>query len=177
MTSQATSKSAIMILAVAMLAGCGQRSGATRHAHAMSQRSDQEIVTRIRVAGHRDKSAIEVAPLRDPAVLQLTDQAYAAEAAGRYQDAANTIDQALKITPKAPELLQYRAELAIRLHEYKAAVDLANQSFLLGPRMGSLCARNWQTIVEMREHSGHTDAAASARKQLARCQVDGPIRM
>lgn len=140
-------------------------------------RPSRDIVASIRAAGTQDKSAIEVQPLRDPAVQQLTDAAHADEAAGHYRQAANSIDEALKLTPKSPDLLQYRAELAVWLHDYVGAVRYANQSFLLGPRLGSLCKRNWQTILEIRQVSGDEAGAKSARAQRDKCQVNGPVRM
>ena len=64
--------------------------------------------------------------------------------------AAAKLDQAIKLNPESPDLLQDRAEMAIRLKDYAAAEQLAHQSWSLGPKLGPLCARNWQTIVEMR---------------------------
>ena len=140
-------------------------------------KSSADIVASIRAVGRQDKSAVEVAPLRDPTVQHLTDKAYAEEASGQFQQAAKDVDHALKFTPKSPDLLQYRAELAVRLHDYDAAVRLAEQSYQLGPRVGSLCARNWQTIVEMRKLSGDQAAVVSARTQRDKCRVEGPVRM
>lgn len=142
-----------------------------------ASRPSYDVVAAIRAAGQQDKSAIEVAPLRDPAVQHLVDAAHAAEAARNYKDAAGKLDQALKLAPHSPDLLQDRAELAVRLGDYADAERLARESFATGPKLGSLCARNWQTVVEMRKLAGDQASVASARHALAQCQVDGPVRM
>lgn len=157
-----------------LLSACGSAPAPKRQAVA---KSSADIVASIRAAGRQDNSAVEVAPLRDPTVQHLTDKAHAEESSGQFKQAAADVDQALKVTPKSPDLLQYRAELAVRLHDYTAATRLAAQSFQLGPRLGSLCARNWQTIVEMRRLSGDQASTASASKQRDKCHVAGQIRM
>ena len=67
--------------------------------------------------------------------------------------------------------------LAIAQGRYAEAEGLARKSYDLGPRVGSLCARNWQTVVELREAAGDAAGADSARAQLASCAVKAPVRM
>ena len=133
-------------------------------------------VAAIRAAGAREQSVIDVTPLRDPSVSALQDAATAAERAGRYAEAAATLDQALKLSPESPDLLQDRAEIAVRLHDYATAEKLAHQSWSLGPKLGPLCARNWQTAVEMRLQAGDLAGAESARKWLQTCHKAGVNR-
>lgn len=135
-----------------------------------------DLVASIRAAGAREKSIIDVNPLRDPGITALQDGAKADEQAGRYAAAAAKLDQALKLTPDAPDLLQDRAEIAVRLHDYAAAEKLARQSWSLGPKLGPLCARNWQTVVEMRLQAGDAAGAASARQQVQSCHKAGVNR-
>jgi tetratricopeptide (TPR) repeat protein len=161
------------LAALALLCACSQPSAPAPRA----SKPSYDVVAAIRAAGQRDKSAIEVAPLRDPAVQGLLDAAHADETARRYQDAADQLDQALKLSPQSPDLLQDRAELAVRLGDYAGAERMARQSFAMGPKLGSLCARNWQTAIEMRKIAGDAAGAARARQALAQCQVDGPVRM
>ena len=132
-------------------------------------RPNYDLVAAIRAAGNREKSIIDVSPLRDPAVTALQDGAQADERAGRYPDAAAKLDQALKLSPESPDLLQDRAEAAVYLGDYATAERLARQSWSLGPKLGPLCARNWQTVVELRLHAGDAAGAATARQQLATC--------
>jgi hypothetical protein len=57
----------------------------------------------------------------------------------------------LKLSPNSPDLLQDRAEIAIRLKDFAdAPKSFAHQSWSIGPKLGPLCARNWQTVVEIR---------------------------
>lgn len=131
------------------------------------------MVAAIRAAGARDKSIIDVAPLRDPGVGALQNSAQADERAGRYSEAATQLDRALRLSPQSPDLLQDRAELAVRLKDYATAERLAHRSWSLGPQLGPLCARNWQTIVEMRLQANDPAGAASARKSVQRCHKEG----
>lgn len=167
---------ATLVIAIGVslvLAACSQPGAPAPQ----GSRPSYDVVAAIRAAGQQDKSAIEVAPLRDPSVQHLVDAAHADAVARRYQDAADKLDQALKLSPHAPDLLQDRAELAVRLHDYAGAERLARESFAVGPKLGSLCARNWQTVIEMRKLASDDASVASARHALAQCQVDGPVRM
>ncbi|TBR37114.1 MULTISPECIES: tetratricopeptide repeat protein [Dyella] len=138
--------------------------------------SDAQMIASIRAAGDREKSIIDVNPLRDPGVTMLQDGAGADERRGAYQDAADKLDQALKLSPNSPDLLQERAEVAIRLKDYPRAEQLARKSWELGPRLGPLCARNWQTIKELRFHAGDDAGAATADKWVKQCHVEGVPR-
>jgi tetratricopeptide (TPR) repeat protein len=132
-----------------------------------------DMVAAIRAAGAREQSVIDVAALRDPAVTALQDAAQADERAGRYRDALAKLDQALKLNPESPDVLQDRAEVAVRLHDYATAERLAREAWSLGPQLGPLCARNWQTVVEVRAHAGDEAGAASAREGVQACHKPG----
>lgn len=138
--------------------------------------SNAQMVQAIRAAGAREQSVINVDPLRDPGVTSLRDAARSDESNGRYAEAASKLDQALKLGANAPDLLQDRAEAAIYLGDYATAERLARQSWSLGPKLGPLCARNWQTVVELRLHAGDSAGAATARQQFATCHKAGVSR-
>ncbi|MGB5852207.1 MAG: tetratricopeptide repeat protein, partial [Rhodanobacter sp.] len=137
---------------------------------------DHDPVAAIRAAGAHDDSVIDVKPLRDPAVDALMAQADRDEQGGNYAAAAAALDQALQISPDAPDLLQDRAEIAIRLKNFARAEKLAHKSWSLGPRLGPLCARNWQTIVETRLQANDKVGAATARKWVQQCRKAGVPR-
>ncbi|CAM5347026.1 tetratricopeptide repeat protein [Rhodanobacter lindaniclasticus] len=137
---------------------------------------DHDAVAAIRAAGAHDDSVIDVKPLRDPAVDALMAQAQQAEHAGNYAAAASVLDKALQISPDAPELLQERAEAAIGMKDFAGAEKLAHKSWSLGPRLGPLCARNWQTIVETRLQVNDKAGAATARKWVQQCHKAGVPR-
>lgn len=156
-------------LAALLLAGCFAEPPVVEK----PARPSYDIVAAIRAAGANEKSVIDVAPLRDPGVTALQDAAQADERAARYKDAAAKLDYALKLSPESPDLLQDRAEVAVRQHDFATAERLARQSWALGPQLGPLCARNWQTIVEMRLQAGDEAGAAAARKGVQGCHKPG----
>jgi tetratricopeptide (TPR) repeat protein len=159
-------------LAALLLAGCFAAGPQER----TPDRPAYDMVAAIRAAGAREQSVIDVAPLRDPGVSAWQDAAQADERTGRYADAAAKFDQALKLNPDSPDLLQERAEIAVRLHDYATAERLARQSWSLGPQLGPLCARNWQTVVEMRLQAGDEAGAEVARKGVQACHKEGVPR-
>lgn len=156
--------------ALMLLGGCGGASspGETRK---KGVRPDRDVVLAIRQAGQSTASSVEVQPLRDPAVDGFLKQASDLEAAQNFVDAVAAVDRALKLAPDAPEILQLKAELLIGLHRYADAEALARKSFELGPRLGSLCARNWQTVVETRRAAKDEASATSAQAQVAACKI------
>lgn len=155
-----------------LLAGCSLFSHQPEAAPPPAAPS-HDLVAAIRAAGADDNSIIDVKPLRDPAIAELVDAAQRDERAGNYVAAADELDQALKITPDAPGLLQDRAEIAVRLNDFASAERLAHKSWMLGPRLGPLCARNWQTIVEMRLQAHDQAGATAAHKWMGQCHKAG----
>jgi tetratricopeptide (TPR) repeat protein len=168
-THRASTAAAFLVL----LAACSQPAPPAKQ----TVRPDRNAVAEIRATGAAFESAVEVHPLRDSAVDGLVAQAKQAEAAGRYDDAVAAVDHALEIAPDAPELLQYLAELEILRGHWQRAEQLAMQSFRLGPKVGGLCARNWQTVIEARIVFDDPATRASAEKNLANCRVAPPVRM
>jgi Flp pilus assembly protein TadD len=160
--------------AVALLAACSQPSPPSQGTR--PNKPVYDVVASIRAAGDRESSAIDVSALRDPGVQSLQDAAQADDRAGRYTDAAAKLDQALKLAPESPDIIQDRAEIAVRLNDNATAERLSRQSWQLGPKLGSLCARNWQTVVEMRTQAGDSAAVATGKQELAKCHVAGPTR-
>ena len=71
--------------------------------------------------------------------------------------------------PGWPEQLQQHAEDALRQADYANAQDLAMQSWRQGSRHGNLCERNWQVIVQARQHNHALGSIDAARKQEAQC--------
>jgi len=138
--------------------------------------SSHDMVAAIRAAGNREQSIIDVTPLRDPGLAALDAAAQHDEQAGRYAAAAGKLDQALKLSPDSPDLLQDRAEVAVWLRDFSTADKLAHQSWSLGPKLGPLCARNWQTVVEIRLQAGDEKAAATARQWVQQCHKAGITR-
>jgi hypothetical protein len=162
-------------VAVAMiLAGC---SHPPQPAPASSRLSPTTMVEAIRAANAGDKSVVQVTPLRDPSVDGYLDGARADESAGKYQDALGKINAALKLSPDAPDILQFRAEVEILLREDAAAEADARRSYDLGSKVGGLCASNWETVLEIAESKNDQAGVQAARTARDACHKAGPIRM
>ncbi|MGH8122575.1 MAG: tetratricopeptide repeat protein [Rudaea sp.] len=133
-------------------------------------------VTAIRAAGAKLESSVEVKPLRDPAVDGLLKQAHDLEARGQPAAALDAVRKAEKIAGPAPDIIQYEAELLIETRDWKQAATAAQKSWDLGPKVGALCARNQQTLVETRKAQGDDAGAQQAHQQVAACNVPAPPR-
>lgn len=134
-------------------------------------------VANIRAAGDRLDSAVQVQPLRDAAIDGALARARSAEKAARYDEAATQADKALELEPAAPDILQYRAELDVLRGRWADAERLALDSFEHGPRVGSLCARNWQTVIEARTAMNDARTVEQAGNRLKQCRVAPRVRM
>lgn len=158
---------AIAVLALVLLAACA--STPDEPAAPVASVPSYDLVAAIRAAGDREKSVISVNPLRDPGVVALQDAADRDARAGHYADAASKLDQAIRLSPNSPDLLQDRAEMAVRLKDFSGAEKFAHQSWSIGPKLGPLCARNWQTIAEMRLQARDQAGSATALKWVQQC--------
>jgi hypothetical protein len=158
-------------LAGILLAACAQP--APEAPKQPAGKSNATMVAEIQAAGDRDKSVINVHPLVDPGITALQDGARTDERNGQFDAAAAKLDMAMKRVPNSPDVLQDRAELAIYMGNYDMAEQLAHQSWSLGSKQGPLCARNWQTVVEMRQRVNDAAGATAASKSVEDCREAG----
>jgi tetratricopeptide (TPR) repeat protein len=166
-----------LFAAAAALVGCVE-SGPPAPSVKPSPAADTSAALRaIRAAGEGLDSAVQVQPLRDPAIDGFLKKAHDAEAAQDFPAAIAATDSALKLAPDAPDILQYMAELEIARGEWSKADALAMKSFSLGPKVGSLCARNWQTVVEARAATHDAATVTQAQQRLKECRVAPRLRM
>jgi hypothetical protein len=159
------------VLASALLAGCGQP--VPEAPKQPPGKTNAQMVAEIQAAGDRDKSVINVHPLVDPGVTALQEGARNDERNGQFDAAQTKLEMALKRSSNSPDVLQDRAELAIYMSNYDLAEKLAQQSWSMGSKQGPLCARNWQTVVEMRERVHDATGEAAATKSVADCREAG----
>ncbi|MEO8460871.1 MAG: tetratricopeptide repeat protein [Dokdonella sp.] len=166
---------AAMVLG-ALLASCSEPSPPARVA---AIKPDDPLVTiaAIRAAGEKDDSVIQVAPLRDPAVEGFLAEAHGAETQRKFDAEAAALERALKLAPDAPDILQLLAEAEIARGNVRRAEELAMKSFAAGPRLGALCARNWQTLVETRTVLNDPVTRKQAEQRVKDCRKNGPVRM
>lgn len=163
----------------ALLGGCFHPDPPAKAAPAASRpdRDPQAAVAGIRAAGAQFESSVEVHPLRDPALEGLLKQAHDLEAQGHPDQALANVRKALTIAPNSPDILQYQAELLIETGDWKQAAVVAQKSYDLGPKVGSLCARNNETLAQARASLGDAAGAVQARQQLTSCRVPAPVRL
>lgn len=163
------------VFALVLVAGCAQTPTAPPSKPVTVDRG--AAMRAIRAAGVGLDSAVQVQPLRDPAIDGFLRQAKDAENRGDFDAAVAAADSALKLAPDAPDILQYLAELEVGRGDWQRADTLAVKSYALGPRVGSLCARNWQTVIEARTALDDAAEAAKAKERLKQCRVPPRVRM
>jgi hypothetical protein len=138
--------------------------------------TQREMLAQVRAAG-ADPNSLDVVPLRDPQVEDLRQRAAKLEAQDDAVGAAQTIAQALALLPGDPELLQQSAEYALLQTDWLHAELFARQSYDRGPKVGSLCRRNWTTLRFALLERGDAAGAQDASSQIATCTVAPPVRM
>lgn len=131
----------------------------------------RDRVAELRSAASATKSAVEVAPLQNPAVDILLSAAERLEAKGERDAAVAKLEEALSIEPENPRLWQLKAEALLRSERFLDAEKLAMKSYELGSRIGEWCMRNWLTIAESRDALGDSTTSSAARERAQRCPV------
>ena len=134
-----------------------------------------EMLAQVRASGQMGNE-LDVQPWRDPQIEDLRAAATAAEARGDNAGADKALQHALQLSPDEPELLQWRAELALLRRDWAQAELLAARSFDKGPKLGGLCRRSWSTVRFAREARGDAVNAAVAQQRIATCAVTPPPR-
>ena len=160
-------------VATLLLAACAT-STAPPAAPAGSVSDAAAMLTAVRAAGARDDSVLQEHPLRSPGVAALAAQAHALAARGDYAAAARLLDRASRFEPRAPDILQVRAEMALAQGEWTQARQLARQALRRGPRYGALCARGWQTLVEVARVQRDAALQAQAGQRVVACRESDP---
>lgn len=167
----------LLCLLLLPLAACERRPQATHEDPPLAQASPgAERVNAIRQAARELPSALEVLPLRDPAVEELLSAAYRLEDVSRYRDAAAALEQARAIEPESPEVQQRLAENAFFLGDLEQAERRALEAWRRGPRLGALCLRHWLLVAEARAGLDNAAGADDARSQAEKCAVQRPAR-
>lgn len=135
-----------------------------------------ERITRVREQAGVEEH-LEVTPWRDPQVEDFRNTAREREAVGNFPAAARAIEIALEQVPEDPELLQWLAELLFLQGALEAAIIQAGRSFEIGPRIGSLCRRNWGLLREAYLELDYPDGVAIAERRYPDCSSPVPVRM
>ena len=156
------------------LAGCDSTGGSTTTS-ATRKLTPAEMLAQVRASGKLGNE-LDVQPWRDPQVEDLRLAATAAESRGDVAAADQALQGALGIATDDPDLLQWRAELALLRRDWAQAEQLALRSYEKGPKLGGLCRRNWSTAQYAREARGDVAGMGQAQQRVASCAVTPPPR-
>ena len=166
-------KYALPIVLVLALVACSRPETTPVPAHNLSP---EQMLDKIRAQSEVGNEVVFNA-LADEVILDLQANAGAAEAAGYYAQAKTLLDQALQVNPADPQVLQSRAELAIRDQAWVQAEQYAQRSFDSGAKLGSLCRRNWLTMHYARMAQGRSLPPPQLAKNLNECTLVPPARL
>jgi len=119
-----------------------------------------------------DNAQVAVSPFQNPAVERMMQDAATLRQRGDIDGAMKIVNQALGIAPRDPEVLQEMAELELLDGDFKSANRLARESFSLGPKIGPLCERNWNTVALAAPRIGDDRGAQEAAQEFPKCAVD-----
>ena len=166
-------KYALPIVLVLALVACSRPETTPVPAHNLSP---EQMLDKIRAQSEVGNEVVFNA-LADEVILDLQANAGAAEAVGNYAQAKTLLDQALQVNPADPQVLQSRAELAIRDQAWVQAEQYAQRSFDSGAKLGSLCRRNWLTMHYARMAQGRSLPPPQLAKNLNECTLVPPARL
>ena len=160
-----------------VVAACSSPAPTTPVATTRPDPDRAAAIRAIRAVDAGEDSALQVTPLREPAVEGFLRQVDEAEKQQRFDDAHAAIVRARKLAPDAPDLIQHEAEIEFLRGNTVQAEKLAYESFKKGPQVGLICARNWQTIVEARKIFNDPAYRATAEANRDKCKVKRPVRL
>jgi tetratricopeptide (TPR) repeat protein len=166
-------KYGLLILLVLALVACSRPETTPVPAHDLSP---EQMLDKIRAQSEVGNEVVFNA-LADEVILDLQANAGVAEAAGNYAQAKKLLDDALQVNPADPQVLQSRAELAIRDQAWVQAEQYARRSFDSGAKLGSLCRRNWLTMHYARMAQGRSLPPPQLAKNLNECTLVPPARL
>jgi tetratricopeptide (TPR) repeat protein len=97
-----------------------------------------------------------------PAVLALLQEADASSASGRLDNAAATLERAIRIQPRNALLWQKLAEVRLQQHQPGLAEDLAKKSNIYAKDNKVLLSKNWSIIANARREKGDVQGSGEA---------------
>ena len=100
-----------------------------------------------------------------PAVTALESEITKSMKAGSYQEAAATLERAIRIQPKNPELWSVLARAKLRLRQYDQAEQFAKKSNLYIKNNPESLKANWYLIAEARRLKGDYNGSFEAQEK------------
>lgn len=105
-------------------------------------------------------------PEVSPAVIALLETAREQAAAGADEQAAASLERALRIEPRNPWLWHRLGVLRLQQGRYQEAIDLAAKSNSHASNNSRVQAGNWELIARARMELGDTAGAEQARHRV-----------
>lgn len=161
------------LLSLLMLAACAGKVPPDPPTE-QSPVEDRTVQEKVREPAQQQRGGVQVFPLQNPAVKELLKQAEHSESVGDYDAAVVSVERALRIQPRDPELLQRMAEIQLHKKDYQQALNFASRSYDSGPRVGELCNRNWRTISVAQSALGDNRSARMAETRANDCNNQPP---
>ncbi len=159
-----------------LLIGCASESTTRKRKSAQNKTVQRDWVMEIRTEAASLASAVEVIPLQDPLLADLFQQARKLEGDSKFEQADAILIKASSLSIDDPQILQWRAEIALARKRWQAAFDLSKRAYELGPKLGELCLRNQLTMgvrhFELKDQAAYQESKTRA---LA-CKVNEPAR-
>lgn len=112
-------------------------------------------------------ASLQPPPSRNQAVMSLLDQAHAYSNSGELGQAGASLERALRIEPRNPQLWQELARIRLDQGQYRQAENLAKKSNALGTDDSGLQRENWLLISQARSLRGDPQGAQTARDRAA----------
>ncbi len=109
-----------------------------------------------------------MAPSENNAVVALLQKSQSQSSAGQLDAASASLERALRIEPRNPELWQKLARVRLEQNDYQQAENLAAKSNALAGKDRRLRSENWRIIGEARSKRGDRAGAKAAFERAAR---------
>ena len=137
---------------------------------------DDEVDTRVRTPASEDSAGVQVYSLQNPAVKELTAQAVVPSAPVSWTRPAVTLSGQCESNRGIRNCYNKWRKSSCKNQDYQQALNFAERSYDIGPRVGEICSRNWRTISVAREHLDDASGANDAEKRASRCMNTRPKR-
>ncbi len=101
-----------------------------------------------------------------PVVTKLMASARRQQQGGQWDAAASSLERALRIEPRNPNLWSSLAEIKFEQRDWQAAIQLAAKSNTLSGLNEPLRRRNWYLMANAHDALGNIEAADKFREKL-----------
>lgn len=117
--------------------------------------------------GEQEKQKFEEENIvTSPVIVALLDDVEQYEHSGKPDQAAATLERALRIEPKNPLLWQRLGTLHLRQGNWQQAIAMAQKSNALAANNTKLQLTNWRIIEQSSEATGDKNQLMQARKMI-----------